>query len=684
MQNNNATSKLRDALRTLRDRLPRCVEKLCVTPEADLRAWQNAVDTRLLPRLSPDFPLSVAICGGGSTGKSTLFNSLARENLSVVGGKAGLNRRTLVGARGDLLVRGELLSQLFEPFGCVPEWMTESVELTEPGPPLCVPCQGLPENVLLLDTPDFDTGAEGEYTNRALASPVLEACDILIYVFTNATYNNLSNTQFIRDVLTRIGQRKCVLVYRAYESFYDDQILEHASTVARNLYGEDWEESVLGTYRAHDTNEVASGQGFMELLPVGHGKELMDLLARIDASQLRQAQTADVLRDVASQAEQALDECEVSLDELALYRDAVRIAQSHAVYRALSSLPVQEVTCRLQRLWEETSPPALRFMRNTSRTLAVPVKATFRLAKWVRSSLSKPDQEPPPDDTPEARGRQLEEAAGELHRALQIDQIASRTTDGDPNGLKLLELIERVRTRRSLAGAELPLADSTGPAGTIGFAIGIHPSLIAHRDEVLRKPWKDALADIVERSRPALHVPEESAVPLDQELDQEFRAVIDEFRTGMSMSQRLRETAFASLHLVPPVLAISYVLATGDLSGGAAVVGAEATKVGVAATVYAKVKGLFGLNDLWALVALPANTGLSEADQKRLELMLQPVIQKWFRNRSSLIETIFQESITDQICKTASRRITESEKLLPEARSALTVIQNEVRHHAAE
>jgi Flp pilus assembly CpaF family ATPase len=39
--------------------------------------WQQAVDTRLLPRLMPEFPLVAAICGGGSSGKSTLFNTLA-------------------------------------------------------------------------------------------------------------------------------------------------------------------------------------------------------------------------------------------------------------------------------------------------------------------------------------------------------------------------------------------------------------------------------------------------------------------------------------------------------------------------------------------------------------------------------------------------------------------------------
>ena len=47
-----------------------------------------------------DFPLVAAVCGGGSAGKSTLFNSLIGRNLSPTGGRAGLNRRVLA-AIGD-------------------------------------------------------------------------------------------------------------------------------------------------------------------------------------------------------------------------------------------------------------------------------------------------------------------------------------------------------------------------------------------------------------------------------------------------------------------------------------------------------------------------------------------------------------------------------------------------------
>jgi hypothetical protein len=136
----------------------------------------------------------------------------------------------------------------------------------------------------------------------------------------------------------------------------------------------------------------------------------------------------------------------------------------------------------------------------------------------------------------------------------------------------------------------------------------------------------------------------------------------------MGLIQKIRETLLASLHLVPPVLAISYVVATGDVVGGSAVAGAKA---GAAATISAKVSGLFGLNDLWALTALPANTGLSEADQAQLKGMLEPVVQKWFQHRSTMIGELFQEHITGELLHEADRRLEESARLTENAEMAI-------------
>lgn len=673
----SSIARLQDPLKTLRDGIPRLVEALDVSPNVGLANWRNVVDTKLLPRVAPDSPLLVAICGGGSTGKSTLFNSLARENLSAVGGKAGLNRRVLVGAHPELLAQDGVLSQFFEPFGQSPAPLKSIAQLAEPGAPLQVPCRALPPSIVLMDTPDFDTGLNEQYLNREVGRPVLETCDLLLYIFTNATYNNLANTQFIRKILTDIGERKCLLVYRAYESFTDEQIEEHATTVAGNLYGDAWRESVLGVYRTDDTNEVAAGQRFMELEPVMDSQPVLELLETLDAPTLRTEQIDLMLRDVLTQAEATLDQCLVAQGELMLYRDAIRIAQSHCVYRALGSLPVHEVGARLQRLWEETGPSALRFMRRTSRALGYPIKSTFRLAKWLKHRLADEPDAPDPEDPLDVRLQELEEAAGELHRTLLTDQVVSSTTDADPDGAAVIQRIGEVRKRKGAEGRELPFTEPAGRPGSYSFTVAAPAAIQQAREEALGKSWEQELAVIEPEARALLHVPTEPTNATDLEFDRELRHVIDDFRGQMSLGQRLRETAFASLHLVPPVVAVTYIITTGDLSGGAVVAGAEGAKVGVAATVYAKVKGLFGLNDLWALVALPANTGLTEADGAQLKQMLEPVIQKWFRNRSTMIAALFEDRITKPIYEAASARVSQAAEIAKEVAEAIATIRAE-------
>ena len=71
-----------EALAFLRKCLPRAAEDLNMDFGEGFDLWRRTLDRKLLPRLHKDFPLVAAICGGGSTGKSTLFNSLAGTAVS--------------------------------------------------------------------------------------------------------------------------------------------------------------------------------------------------------------------------------------------------------------------------------------------------------------------------------------------------------------------------------------------------------------------------------------------------------------------------------------------------------------------------------------------------------------------------------------------------------------------------
>jgi hypothetical protein len=86
------------------------------------------------------------------------------------------------------------------------------------------------------------------------------------------------------------------------------------------------------------------------------------------------------------------------------------------------------------------------------------------------------------------------------------------------------------------------------------------------------------------------------------------------------------------LNIIPATAAVTYVLHTGDP------VGAVGIKV--------KLAGLFGLNDLYALVAIPATAGMKKADLKQLQALLGPVAQDWLTHKLTAIEALFEEKIT--------------------------------------
>ena len=90
-----------EALKTIKTEVPFIVNSLKYRNSEAINAWLRVVDKKLIPKFSPDFPLVAAICGGGSSGKSTLFNTLAKERISICGGRAGMNRRVLIAAHSS-------------------------------------------------------------------------------------------------------------------------------------------------------------------------------------------------------------------------------------------------------------------------------------------------------------------------------------------------------------------------------------------------------------------------------------------------------------------------------------------------------------------------------------------------------------------------------------------------------
>ena len=425
-------ASLHDRLKTLRSELPRLADVLRLEADPQLASWCKTLDSRLLSRFDPNFPLVAAICGGGSSGKSTLFNSLSGGRYAPVGGRAGMNRRVLFSIPETMAEKSGYIAALVEPLGAAPEALRQPEDLLLPGGPLYVQTAtgGLP--LVLMDTPDFDTGSRGHYANRQSAQGALEAADILIYTFTNSSYNNRDNTDFIGRMLTGIGRRKCFLIYRCYPSFTAEEVEEHASTVARNIYGASAERYVLGVFRVEEDNRVAAGERGMRLQPARPGGTSFEQALRaIDATQLRRELHASMLSDVLAQAEAFLAHGRESLTELRRYTAGVRAVQNHCLQQALRHFPMDRVMRRFAKIWARTDPPTVKFMRRTGSLIELPVKALVGAAGWARTRMSGA---PPPEKPSQQFARKLEEnlvtSATDLHQQVLSPFIAPAAAAG--------------------------------------------------------------------------------------------------------------------------------------------------------------------------------------------------------------------------------------------------------------
>jgi hypothetical protein len=646
-------STLFDALKKLRENIPCLADLLKLGNDEQIRSWTDIVDAKLLSRLTPDFPVVAAICGGGSSGKSTLFNSLVGDHLAPTGGTAGLNRRVLFSIPAARAGQTDLFADLARPFKSAPDPLKSKEELTVPGKPLYVLNQSPLNNLVILDTPDFDTGAKGAYTNREVTRMALEASDILIYIFTNSNYNNRDNTDFIAQMLTGIGKRNCFLVYRVYPSFTQQEVLNHAKTVAEGIYGELADKYLLGVYRTDEDNDVAAGKGFMTLKSVdAKNPGFAEALQAVDAPKLRSKLYASILGDVYKRAEIINDAAKVSLAELRLYYDALQTAQSHCVHEALKHFPMDHVMRRFARIWAATDPTHVKIMRKTGSVIELPLKMFLGAAGWAKDQLSagKP-QSPASKVFAEKVDEDLVTAVTGMHYQAVSRQISVGGSLNDPVAGRMIESIDKIRAQKRLEKTQNPQAEPSGEGSRLTFLVDAHPVVIPEQEKLRATDFKSVLQSILAEK--------ESITAISRDMERDLEQLADHFRRKMGLWPKISQTFWALLNVLPATVAVTYVLSTGDPMG--------------AAGIKVKLTGLFGAKDLYALFAIPVTTGLKKADRKQIEEMLGPIVQTWLNHKLKTVQHLFEENITGGILRCARKNIADADPLIREIEQSMKV-----------
>lgn len=181
-------------------------------------ATVNQLDDYLLPRLRAEgAPLLVVVGGSTGAGKSTLVNSILGAPLT----RPGVLRPT---TRSPVLVHNSGDGPWFGPERVLPNLPRIHARIVDPAvgvaePPKAdapedvrslrlVPFAGIPAGLALLDAPDIDSV---ERANRELASQLLAAADLWLFVTTAARYADAVPWDLLTAAANRRAQIALVL-----------------------------------------------------------------------------------------------------------------------------------------------------------------------------------------------------------------------------------------------------------------------------------------------------------------------------------------------------------------------------------------------------------------------------------------------------------------------------------------
>ncbi len=174
--------------------LEQVAQKANVSPLEE-REWYQLLVGKLLPQLTDDAYLVVAVVGGTNIGKSVIFNHLAGCRASATSPLASGTKHP------TLLVRGEFadshdLSQIFPGFH-LHAWTNAEEALEEDSQHRLYwrVNASTAENLLVLDTPDIDSDAR---VNWDRADRIRRSADVLIAVLTQQKYNDAAVKEFFR------------------------------------------------------------------------------------------------------------------------------------------------------------------------------------------------------------------------------------------------------------------------------------------------------------------------------------------------------------------------------------------------------------------------------------------------------------------------------------------------------
>jgi hypothetical protein len=221
---------MREAALAVRDRVVALRFPLATVGATEARADTEAIvrqfDDHALPRLANlDAPALVVVGGSTGSGKSLLVNSVLRADVS----RSGVLRPT---TRCPVLVHHPDSAAWFATGGILPGLARVTgagAEQGEMGREIrLVSSTSLPAGIALLDAPDFDS-VDAE--NRAMATQLLAAADVWVFVTTAARYSDAVPWHFLKQARDR--DTPMVLVLNRVPPEAREEVSAHLTTLLK-------------------------------------------------------------------------------------------------------------------------------------------------------------------------------------------------------------------------------------------------------------------------------------------------------------------------------------------------------------------------------------------------------------------------------------------------------------------
>lgn len=162
----------------------------------DQREWFRVLIDKLIPQLSDDSFIVVAVVGGTNTGKSVVFNHLAGVATSAATPLASGTKHPVCLVPEGFFEENRL-QEIFTDFQLRP-WEAAQEAQQEACEHLLFwkESRQLPENLLILDTPDIDSDAPVNWTR---ADMIRRSSDVLVAILTQQKYNDAAVKTFFRS-----------------------------------------------------------------------------------------------------------------------------------------------------------------------------------------------------------------------------------------------------------------------------------------------------------------------------------------------------------------------------------------------------------------------------------------------------------------------------------------------------